>query len=125
MDIGLKISELCKRRKISAYDIAKHLNKTPQAVYDIFKRKSIDSNLLLLISNILEVPVTYFFDVSEFPDATSQQLSENKNIQGSNFNSDHSECIRELLHLKEILALKEEMIEMQRTLIKNLQKGVE
>jgi transcriptional regulator with XRE-family HTH domain len=51
--LGKKIEEVLKDRKMSVADFAKKINTNRNNVYDIFKRKSIDTELLYKISKIL------------------------------------------------------------------------
>lgn len=52
--IGEIIKEKFVERKISASDFASRINHARSTVYDIFNRKSIDIDLLLKISEVLE-----------------------------------------------------------------------
>jgi len=48
------IEQKIKERKMSVSDFAKCINRSRTTVYDIFQRKSIDVDLLLVISRALE-----------------------------------------------------------------------
>ncbi len=54
----IHIGKLIKKRLLEAgmskSEFARRINKTSQNVYDIFERKTIDTGLLMIISNILD-----------------------------------------------------------------------
>jgi plasmid maintenance system antidote protein VapI len=53
MHLGQMIKDRLKETGMKKTEFARRINITSQNVYDIFKRKSIDSNLLLAISETL------------------------------------------------------------------------
>ena len=53
--IGKLIKEIAKKKRLSQEAIGKMINTTKQNVGNIFRRKSIDTELLLKISEALEV----------------------------------------------------------------------
>lgn len=58
--IGEKIKKKSKELRVSASELAKRINTTKQNVYQIFKKKSIDTDLLRVISEALRYN---FFDL--------------------------------------------------------------
>ncbi len=52
--IGNKIREIFDSRGITISEFARRINMSRENVYDIFKRKTIDTGLLQIISGILE-----------------------------------------------------------------------
>jgi hypothetical protein len=52
--IGKKIKEVLGRSKFNVTEFARKINRTRTVVYDIFKRDSIDTGLLLQIGKVLE-----------------------------------------------------------------------
>lgn len=52
--IGSIIEQKVKEQKINISDFAKLINRSRTTVYDIFQRKSIDIDLLLVISKALD-----------------------------------------------------------------------
>jgi len=51
--IGKKIKEVWKRSRLKGTEFASMINKDRQVIYDIFKRESIDTELLQQISKVL------------------------------------------------------------------------
>ena len=52
--IGKEIHEVFINRGLTITEFAKRINKSRENVYNIFTRKSIDTDLLLVISDVLE-----------------------------------------------------------------------
>ena len=74
--IGKKIEEVLKDRNMSVTEFAKKINTNRNNVYDIFKRKSIDTELLQKISKILAYN---FFELFINPKESDKILVE-KNV---------------------------------------------
>lgn len=55
MHLGKKIQEEVHRQGMSVTEFAKRINRTRTVAYDIFKRDSIDTDLLLQIGKVLQV----------------------------------------------------------------------
>lgn len=65
MHIGNKINLLIHSdKKYSKKDLAKHLNKTRQAVYDIIKNPDINTRTLRKIADYFDVDISFFIDDS-------------------------------------------------------------
>jgi len=60
MHIGLKIKELMSKEKIDAPTLAKKMDKTKQAVYDMLEKEDVSTAILKKLSDIFKVPVTFF-----------------------------------------------------------------
>jgi len=60
MHIGLKIRELMSKEKIDAPTLAKKMDKTKQAVYDMLEKEDVSTAILKKLSDIFKVPVTFF-----------------------------------------------------------------
>ena len=54
VDIGKKIKEEVEDRGITVSEFARRINKSRENAYDIFKRETIDTGLLVSISEVLE-----------------------------------------------------------------------
>lgn len=61
MCIGLKIKELMRKEKIDAPTLAKRMGKTKQAIYDMLDKDDLNTSILRQLSDIFNVPITYFF----------------------------------------------------------------
>lgn len=60
MHIGLKIRELMSKEKIDAPTLAKKMDKTKQAIYDMLEKEDVSTAILKKLSDIFKVPVTFF-----------------------------------------------------------------
>jgi len=59
--IGLKIKELCQKKKISAVELSNMIGKSKQMIYAYFEKESIDTAVLFAISKALDVDIKEFF----------------------------------------------------------------
>ncbi len=55
MHLGKKIKEEVKRQGISISEFSRRINRTRSVAYDIFKRESVDTELLTQIGKVLRV----------------------------------------------------------------------
>jgi len=60
--IGQKIKEIADNKGISVKDLSAKTRKTNSAIYDIFKKKDVSSELLREFSKVLDVPITAFLE---------------------------------------------------------------
>lgn len=75
MHIGNKINLLVHSdKKYSKKGLAKHLNKTRQAIYDIIKNPDINTRTLRKIAAYFDVSLSYFID-----DANNFETAQNLN----------------------------------------------
>ncbi len=75
MHIGSKIKSLMESKNITVIDIAEKTGKTRATVYDIQKKPDINTSVLRLFAEILDVPITDFFEESIL---NQEILKENK-----------------------------------------------
>ena len=54
INIGSKIKSIVSKKGMTVSEFGRRINKSRENVYSIFKRKSIDTALLLKISEVLE-----------------------------------------------------------------------
>lgn len=94
MHIGQQIKLIVEHRGYSVTEFAKRINKSRENVYSIFSRKSIDTDLLLTISKVLDHD---FFSL---------------------FNDKQNEQAKEIDQLTKENALLKEMIELLKRQIK-------
>jgi transcriptional regulator with XRE-family HTH domain len=75
--VGLKIRELMNKEKIDAPALAKRLNKSKQAVYDMLEKQDVSTSLLRELAVIFNVPITYFLtDGEEKPMPSQEEIDE-------------------------------------------------
>ncbi len=99
LHIGNLIQKKLAELRIGPTEFARMINTSKQNVYAIFKRKSIDTDQLLLISRVLHVNFfEYYMDIFESSGAVAEPAEEYKVIR------------KDLLKLQEELdALKEKL----------------
>lgn len=114
LHIGKIIREQLEKKGMNKSEFARKLNTTPQNVYGIFKRQSIDTGLLQKISETLEINffMLYFSDKPK-----AGIVREPAKLYGGNaedaelkkkillLESRNSELEKEIGYLKEIIAL--------------------
>ncbi len=61
VNIGNKIKLEIKKKGMSTSEFARRINKSRENAYSIFKRKSIDTELLMVISKVLDVDFFQFY----------------------------------------------------------------
>jgi transcriptional regulator with XRE-family HTH domain len=77
MNIGKRIQEIAKEKKVSAIELAEMIGKSRQAIYDIYHgRVSVNIDLLEKIANALDQPIIDFIDESAKPRIDRQALRE-------------------------------------------------
>ena len=76
LHIGQKISEMVSQEKLDVNTIAERLGKSKQAVYDMFSKEDLNTSLLRQFSDILNVPLAFFFDEEGVVDLEYKNLAE-------------------------------------------------
>jgi hypothetical protein len=74
--IGDKIKARAKEQKIGTTELGKLINTTKQNVYGIYKRETIDVNLLYAISKALKFNFFQFYDTPELAKFDGKQVKE-------------------------------------------------
>ena len=60
--LGQKIDKIAQKKGFTVRDIANHLQKSEKAVYDIFKKEHLNTEILFLLSALFDMPITHFFE---------------------------------------------------------------
>lgn len=113
VDIGQKIKEVFDRQNMKLTDFADELGTVRQNVYRIFKKRHLDTGLLLKVSQVLNHNFfQYYVEGSESLDShQSEQLR-----QLANEASDHQRQLelakKEIDYLRKIIKLMEEKAEL-------------
>lgn len=113
--IGSKIKEIVKQRGITTVEFAEHINYSRRNVYSIFKKESIDTDLLVRISEFLEYNffeeyTSYVKAIYNIEDKTSlvneswDNMMEYKK-ENTLYKKQVEELSKEVSYLKEINAL--------------------
>jgi transcriptional regulator with XRE-family HTH domain len=84
--IGAQIREVVEKRGMTVTEFAKRINKSRENAYSIFSRKTIDTGLLKLISEVLEYDFfkQYSKDYIHLEVAYEQNLEENRMLRDYN-----------------------------------------
>lgn len=84
MDIGLKIKELAKAKKMTARELGGQIGRSRQAIHDIYANKvSISVDILQKISNALGVEIhTFFTTESTLPNSKEELIELINNVSG-------------------------------------------
>ncbi|NLF43358.1 MAG: helix-turn-helix transcriptional regulator [Bacteroidales bacterium] len=83
---GNEVNSLLKKKGLTRKDLANKLGMTEANIYKILKKESIDTKLLDRVSEILDVPISFWFDES-YSIGTGNHIAigDNSNIiQGKN-----------------------------------------
>lgn len=120
-----KIKVIAKERGIAINELAEQLGITPQAVHLMVRENSTKTDTLERIAQILQVPVTVFFDEEKETIKQTQNGGRGNKQAGGNFTEgfnleEHDELIRlreEVKYLKSILSDKDKEIAENRRLI--------
>ena len=118
--IGAIIKKAVKEHGMSVTEFAKRINISRENAYSIFRRKTIDSGLLIKISKILDID---FFGI------ISSQAFENMDLNERNHPYKKKKSSTTILSLrkkiedqKEEIAFLKEKVRMQEKIIKLLEK---
>lgn len=111
-NFGAEIRKVLKEKGMSVAEFARRINKSRENAYDIFRRKSLDTDLLSVISQVLEYD---FLTKSRERKTRTDLASEGKAAYGS---AEHEMMLmREELFIlrKELLELKKRVAELEAT----------
>jgi hypothetical protein len=103
--IGQKIKERAEELEIGTTKLGKLINRSKQNVYGIFKRKSIDSELLKKISDVLDKDFFQYYGSSLKEDKENYQKLTGKKI--AEMVKELEKCKKEIEHLKAEISSKE------------------
>lgn len=120
-----KIKVIAKERGIAINELAEQLGITPQAIHLMVRENSTKTDTLERIAQILQVPVSVFFEEEKETINQTQNGGSGNKLAGGNFTEgfnleEHDELIRlreEVKYLKSILADKDKEIAENRRLI--------
>lgn len=103
---GLEIKKVLKEKGMSVSEFARRINKSRENAYDIFRRKSLDTDLLSVISQVLDYD---FLAKSRDKKTRTLMAQEPKAPYGS---AEHEV----LLMREEIFILRKEVLELRKRL---------
>ena len=111
MHIGKKIREAVKKSGMSVTEFAEKINYSRRNIYSIFNKESVDTSLLIKISEVLEQD--FFVHYSSNPKKHNIQQGEVAEQSGAAEYSENRirELLKEVEYLKEINSLLKIQIE--------------
>ncbi|MCC8071934.1 MAG: XRE family transcriptional regulator [Bacteroidales bacterium] len=74
--IGKKIKDLCGMKGISMAQLAEHLGKTKQAIYEIVDKEDLNTSIIRKVAELLEIDPAYFLMDSIALDLNKAQIHE-------------------------------------------------
>lgn len=110
IEIGQKIKEVFDQRNMKLTDFADELGTVRQNVYRIFKKRHVDTGLLLKISQVLNHNFFQYYvaDPSERTDEKIKQLR----TESSDYQKQLDLSRKEIDYLRKIIKLMEEKAEL-------------
>lgn len=121
VDIGQKIKEVFDARKMKLTDFADQLGTVRQNVYRIFKKRHLDTGLLLKISEVLGHNFFQYYvnEPQSHKQFESEQILKLK-LESSEFQHQFELAKKEIDYLRKIIKLMEEKAD----LIQQLEKEI-
>lgn len=105
--IGEFVKEIAESRNLKPSGLGRLINYTKQNVSDIYKRKTIDSELILILSKVLDYNLISFYDDKE-------PIVSFRKAEVLEWQSKLDKLTLELKHATELLKEKEEIIGLLR-----------
>jgi transcriptional regulator with XRE-family HTH domain len=116
INIGFKIKEIAESKNLSQEDLGKLINKTKQNVGDIYKRESVDTELLLKLCEVLKFD---FFDLLYEEEPLKGIRNNLLSLKAKEIHDLKEDISRKDLRIKDL----EETISAQKKLIVVLEKN--
>lgn len=111
--IGHKIKEVVQNTKISVKEFASKINKSRTVVYSIFERRTVDTELLKKISEILKYDFFQYYCTEETSMVREAEVGYSKrNPSFTELQKELQTCKRELLEIKEKYELLKKINEL-------------
>lgn len=108
--IGKKIKEAVKKSGMSVTEFAARINYSRRNIYSIFGKQSVDTSLLIKISEVLEQDFFTHYNTNSKKHILPHQLAEPSGVLEYNENRIR-DLIKEIEYLKEINALLKNQVE--------------
>lgn len=106
--IGKIIKEVTERRGISKSELGRRLNMSPTNIHKIFKRETIDTGLLLNISEVLEYDFFSHYASTKQYDGASENVSILSDHEVAEYKKTLQQCQEKVTMLERINTLLEE-----------------
>ena len=115
--IGQLIKEVASSKGLSQKQFGEKINRTKQAVASIYKRSTIEIELLMLISNVLEYD--FFAQLYE-----KEHLRKFKTIETELWHDRIESLNEKIASMDKLLENKEELLTIQRKYINELENKI-
>ena len=109
---GNQLDELFKKKRIIQKDFAEKMGVTTVTVTKWKSQENIDAAKLEAISKVLNVPISYWFDLKESLSSIVNGDQSAASIYGNATVTTSDEKDKEIAHLKELLKEKERTIQI-------------
>lgn len=103
--VGLRIKQEMQNARMTVKDVSEHLKISRAAVYDIFKKKDVNTSLLRDLSTLFQVPMSIF--VEEYDYNSSSKIN-NILIACRDLNNDYKQFNTAISKLFNTVKLKDE-----------------
>ena len=105
MHIGLRIKHIAEHHKVSVVELASLLGKSKQAIYDLFERPHVSTEILEKLSECLGVPLQVFLENTDFNSEkkSSIQLEKTSKNKSNNQDSTDKDILIETLQTQNLL----------------------
>jgi transcriptional regulator with XRE-family HTH domain len=121
IDIGQKIKEVFDARNMKLTDFADELGTVRQNVYRIFKKRHLDTGLLLKISQVLNHNFfQYYVELPQSKDDPDSEQMQKLKTESGEFQRQLELAKKEIDYLRKIIKLMEEKAD----LIQQLEKEI-
>ncbi len=113
VEIGQKIKEIFDQRNMKLTDFADQLGTVRQNVYRIFKKRHLDTGLLLKISQVLDYNFFQYYVPARDGDLPAQTEQMKKlTLEATEWNRQLDLARKEIDYLRKIISLMEEKAEL-------------
>jgi transcriptional regulator with XRE-family HTH domain len=109
---GNQLDELFKKKRIIQKDFAEKMGVTTVTITKWKSKESIDAATLEEISKVLNVPISYWFDLKESASSIVNGDKSAASVYGDAMVSTSNEKDKEIEHLKQLLEEKERTIQI-------------
>lgn len=109
--IGSKVQERARELRIGATELGKKINTTKQNIYGIFKRRSLDTDLLLKLSKALDQDFFLYYSKSvTVTEPKGEYLTKDKISSFEATKKENEALKKEIVELREKILLQKKMI---------------
>ena len=122
---GNQLDELFKKKRIIQKDFAEKMGVTTVTVTKWKSQESIDAAKLEAISKVLNVPISYWFDLKETPSSIVNGNRSAASVYGNATVSTSNEKDKEIEHLKQLLEEKDKEIAHLKELLKEKERTIQ